>query len=74
MPAMQTFNTLQAQQNARFGHSPTSVHSAFDAPSTATDRVFDSFSDVARNEGGNAEFCRQYGNGDGNGAIEIKND
>ena len=73
MPVMQTFNTLQAQQNARFGHSPTSALSVFDAPST-DDRTFDAFSDMARHEGGNADFCRQYGNGDGNGAIEIKND
>ena len=72
MTAMQTFNVLQARQNAVFGHRSTSPQSVFDPPSAADGRVFDSFSDMVQNKGGaNQDFCRQYGNGDGNGAVEI---
>jgi len=71
MPAMTHFDNLQAQQNAIFGHRPTSAQSVFDKPSDS-DRVFDTFSDMAQNEGGaNQDFRRLYGNGDGNGAVEI---
>ena len=62
MSAMSNFNNLQARQNAIFGHRSTSPQSVFDNTS-AEDRIFDTFSDMAQNEGGNPDFVRLYGNG-----------
>ena len=64
MKVMQTFNTLQSQQNAIFGHRSTSVQSVFDSSPTS-DRTFDTFGEVLANNGSdkNSEFSRLYGDG-----------
>ena len=64
MKVMQTFDTLQSQQNAIFGHRLTSTLSVFDSSPTS-DRTFDTFSEMLANDGSdkNREFSRLYGNG-----------